>query len=262
MIVTTAGRTNQEIIEQAYKISKVLKVPFEERRKRSISKLRDERDCNILVVGKERLELFYKESSEPFFFHPNSAMFRAKRWIKGERDPFLEAVNLKEGDSFLDCTLGLASDSTMASLAVGEKGKVVGTEGNRYVAYIVKEGLKSWETSIAELNRAMKRIEVIAEESENYLISCEDKSFDVVYFDPMFHQTVEESAGIESLRPLALHHPVTKKMVKEACRVARKRVVLKDHFRSPLFDALNFDVHKRKTALFHYGVKNLLTIEL
>ncbi|MCG6572888.1 hypothetical protein GFB82_21335, partial [Acinetobacter baumannii] len=43
--------------------------------------------------------------------------------------------------------------------------------------------------------------------------------------------------------------------VQEAFRVARKRVVLKDHWKSTRFkaDSYQFQVIKRKTAQFHYG---------
>ncbi|MFZ7943124.1 hypothetical protein ACO1D1_05675, partial [Neobacillus sp. 19] len=66
-------------------------------------------DC--LVVGKDRVELFEKGSTLPFFFHPNSAMFRIKRLLSGENDPFADAAQLTEGMTILDCTLGLASDA-------------------------------------------------------------------------------------------------------------------------------------------------------
>ena len=49
---------------------------------------------DVLVVGKERFELYHSEG-EKFFFHPNSAMFRAKRMLRGEPDPFVEAAQVE-----------------------------------------------------------------------------------------------------------------------------------------------------------------------
>lgn len=40
----------------------------------------------------------------------------------------LRAAGLSEGDTFLDCTLGLGSDAIIASMAVGETGSVIGIE--------------------------------------------------------------------------------------------------------------------------------------
>ncbi|MEH7809800.1 hypothetical protein V7422_18025, partial [Bacillus safensis] len=82
-----------------------------------------------------------------------------------------------------------------------------------------------------------------------------DESFDVVYFDPMFEETIQESASIAPLRHAAEHHFDHETAVQEALRVARKRVVLKDHWKSTRFLAESYQFHvlKRKTAQFHYG---------
>ena len=80
-----------------------------------------------------------------------------------------------------------------------------------------------------------------------------DHSVDVVYFDPMFDENIIESNGIRELTHLAATHSLTDKILQEAKRVARKRVVLKDHYRSPRFEQFSFNVCKRKTAKFHYG---------
>ncbi|MGQ0516376.1 class I SAM-dependent methyltransferase, partial [Bacillus sp. D-CC] len=75
-----------------------------------------------------------------------------------------------------------------------------------------------------------------------------------VYLDPMFEETVIESDGIKGLKHFALYHDITDETIAEAKRVARKRVVLKDHFRSSRFEKHNFHVYKRKSAKFHFGV--------
>jgi 16S rRNA G966 N2-methylase RsmD len=193
-------------------------------------------------------------TSNPFFFHPNSAMFRLKRIHRGESDPFLSAADLKTGDRFLDCTLGLGSDSIIASYAVGEKGIVTAAEANKLVAYLVKTGLNKWETGISEFDGSMRRINVKHINHLDYLKSLDANSFDVVYFDPMFDEEIEESSGIEQLRTLSFDQPLTEEIIKEAQRVAEKRVVLKNHWKSPSFNSFGFEVHKRKTAKFHFGV--------
>ncbi|WP_147533707.1 class I SAM-dependent methyltransferase [Bacillus marasmi] len=254
MFITTAGRTDTHMINIAKHMAKQLSIFYFHRNKQSVLAMQDVLKDDCIVVGKNRLELYPFGESEPFFFHPNSAMFRIKRLIKGEHDPFLQATELEAGMTVLDCTLGLAADSIVASFAVGETGQVVGIEANPFLAFIVKNGLNEWDSGITQMNDAMKRIELCQAHSAEFLKSQQDQSFDVVYFDPMFEEPVIESDGIKALSRFALHEDLKEEMLMDALRVARKRVVLKDHFRSSRFEKYGFDVIKRKTAKFHFGI--------
>ncbi|WP_416825980.1 class I SAM-dependent methyltransferase [Ectobacillus polymachus] len=254
MIVTTAGRTTAEMIVSAKQVAEELQCRFEKRKEYSIVNIAQTFQDDVLVVGKNRLEIYFRNGGESFFFHPNSASFRMKRLLRGENDPFLEAAKLETGMSMLDCTLGLASDSILASYAVGEKGIVTGIEGNQWIAYLVKAGLQKWKSDLEEMNEAMRRISVIYSEHLAYLKQCHDQSFDVVYLDPMFEQTVIQSDGIRGLKQFALYEDIGKETIKEALRVANKRVILKDHFRSTRFETYGFTVYRRKSASFHFGV--------
>ncbi len=253
MIVTTAGRTTEQMIQTARKVANDLGYHYFQRNKRSIHTLFKEKQQDVLVIGKSRFEWYRIEGGDPIFFHPNTAAFRVKRWLNGEVEPFLQATDLKEGMTFLDCTLGLASDSIMASMATGKQGQVVGIEGNKLLAYLVKTGLKTWESDMHQMNEAMKRIEVLQGNHQAILSKLSDDSFDVVYFDPMFHEHIEESNGIAPLRNVGVQDELMEQTIRDAQRVARHRVVLKDHWKSERFERLGFTVLKRKTAKFHYG---------
>ncbi|OIK15429.1 hypothetical protein BIV60_09765 [Bacillus sp. MUM 116] len=254
MFVTTAGRTNEEMIEKAKDLAEILEIPYFPRKKKSISKVQKEADSSCLVVGKERLELYNQEHQEPFFFHPNSAMFRIKRLLKGEHDPLIEASGLSRGMSLLDCTLGLASDAIVAGFVVGNEGAVTGIEGQKYLAYLVKEGLQLWDPGHEEIEAAMKRVRVMNTFSLDFLKSQPSASFDCVYFDPMFEESILESDGIKSLGHFALHYDLNEETVHQALRVCKKRVILKDHFRSQRFEQYGFNIFRRKTAKFHFGI--------
>jgi len=253
MFVTTAGRTNQEMMNRAVEIAAKLEVPYLPRKKKSIHQLQEKTNSDCLVVGKERLELFEKGSPLPFFFHPNSAMFRIKRLLRGEHDPFAEAAQLSSGMTVLDCTLGLASDAIVASFLVGKEGQVIGIEGQRFLSYVVKEGLKEWDSGLPSMNEAMDRVTVIHTTAVNYLKTQGDDSVDCVYFDPMFEETILDSVGIQGLAQFAIQDDLTEEIIKEALRVAKKRVLLKDHYKSSRFDRFGFRVNRRKTAKFHFG---------
>ncbi len=103
---------------------------------------------------------------------------------QGNKEAIIEAIQLEEGNSILYCTLGLAGDSLIFSTIVGNSGVVIGTEVNKYIAYLSKSGLENYSEDSIEKN--VKNITVINESYENYLLKQSDNTFDVVYFDPMF----------------------------------------------------------------------------
>lgn len=254
MLITTAGFITIEMKNKVQEIAATFGMIYVIRGKQTIVELIQKFNEDILTVERNRIKIYLKKNpSQPLFFHPNSAMFRIKRIIQGENDPFLDAAQLKEGMSLLDCTLGLGSDSIVAGFKVGDKGKVTGIEKNPYLALLVKEGLKSWETPAAEMKLAMERIKVVSEDHKVFLSSIQDNAFDVVYFDPMFDKTIEASSGIQGIKPLTIANDLTADSITEAKRVAKGRVVLKDHWRSPRFAQYGFHVIKRKSAKFHFG---------
>ncbi|MRX70908.1 hypothetical protein GJU40_01835 [Bacillus lacus] len=252
MNVTTSGRTAEKRILLAKSIAEELGADYKKREKKSVADMISLYGQPLLVVGENRLEL-YQDSKDPAFFHPNSSMFRIKRLMKGDRDPFLEACGLQSGQSLLDCTAGLASDAILASFQTGVSGKVVGIEGNRNTAYLTGKGLQTWETGIKEMDEAMRRIQILHSDHEAFLQNCSDNSFDVVYFDPMFHETIVASQGIAGLRGMSVRKEISKNAMRDALRVAKSRVVLKDHWQSPRFQQFGFSVIVRKTAKFHFG---------
>ncbi len=253
-IVTTAGRPNEEMEQRAKVVASSLHYRYCERKKRSIAKMQEAYNAHVIVVGKERYEYFAYGQHEPFFFHPNSAAYRLKRLVKEGTDPLVDVCGLKKGNSFLDCTLGLGSDSIVASFAVGMEGKVVGVEANKNVAYIVQEGMQTYDTTALPLTSCMRQIEVIHADAVSYLKSLPANSFDVVYMDPMFEEVIKEANNFEALRNSGEHIALSHEWVEEASRVARNRVVLKAHYQSPYFEQFAFTQLKRQTSKFHYGV--------
>ncbi|MFD4490536.1 class I SAM-dependent methyltransferase [Lysinibacillus fusiformis] len=253
-IVTTAGRPDDESMALAAFACQTLGATFEPRKKRSVRKMSEAFQANIIVAGKNRYDYYAYGVEEPFFFHPNSAAFRLKRIARGEAEPFLEATQLQLGDTVLDCTLGLAADAMLAAYIVGETGRIVGLEANPNVAFIVGQGMQTYDTTELPLTACMRQIEVVQSEAVHYLKTLPANAFDVVYMDPMFEEAIEESNNFEALRRVGEHVTLTDEWVQEAKRVAKKRVVLKAHFRSEWFMKYHFQQYERVTAKFHYGV--------
>ncbi|QDP40760.1 class I SAM-dependent methyltransferase [Radiobacillus deserti] len=253
MIITTAGRTSRDMTIRAKEMAKKYNIPYVSRDGISITKLKDLHKKDIVVVGRDGLSISPLSADISLFFHPNLAMVRAKRLLQGEEDPFISVAGLRPGKSLLDCTLGLASDSIVASLVVESNGSVVGVEGNPSLYLLAKEGLSTFHSGRDAFDRAMRNVHVVHRDHLRFLKETEDDAFDVVYFDPMFTTGVKTSEGINAIRTLALQSELTDELIHEAKRVARERVVLKDHWKSDRFKNLGFVQHRRKTSLFHYG---------
>ena len=253
-IVTTAGRPDEQSLQLAEFASHQLQATIVPRQKRSVRKLSEVYDANVIIAGKNRYEYYAKGAEAPFFFHPNSAAFRLKRVARGEEEPLLSACALQKGDTFLDCTLGIGADSLLAAYAVGEKGRVIGLEADQNVAFIVKTGMQTYDTTALPLTACMRTIEVIHSTALEFLRMQKDDSFDVVYMDPMFEEVIEESTNFEALRYAGKHLTLTDEWVAEAKRVAKSRVVLKAHYKSDWFEKYEFRRDVRLTAKFHYGV--------
>ncbi|ANC77029.1 class I SAM-dependent methyltransferase [Fictibacillus phosphorivorans] len=252
MIITTAGKNAIRLRNKAQEVAVTIDGTFVERENRSISSMISTYHDHVLMIGVDKLSYHPKDGSTPFFFHPNSSMFRVKQILRGEKDAFIEATQLKEGMKILDCTLGLASDAIVASLVAGRSGSVIGVESSRAISFVVKSGLQVWDSNSEKMNEAMRRIEVVYENHYEFLKKQHDNSFDVVYFDPMFESTIS-SPGIQGLKSSADYNELTEETIKEAKRVASKRVVMKDNKTSTKFNDLGFSVIKRN-ASFLYGV--------
>nr|WP_285851345.1 class I SAM-dependent methyltransferase [Sporosarcina aquimarina] len=252
-MITTAGRPDKVTETRAFTAQQTLGYERIPRNKRSVKNLMTTNSSDLLVVGKERYELYRQSMTEPFFFHPDTATFRLKRLLKGETDPLVEVCQLKPGNSFLDCTLGLATDSIVASFAVGATGNVMGIEADPDVAFITASGLTQFEPKFQELKDAMRRISVVQDSAPVFLKGLPDHSWDVVYLDPMFSQTISESTSFAPLRHVGVHGSLTEEWASEARRVARKRVVVKAHFNDPVFEQFGFTQMIRPNTKFHFG---------
>lgn len=195
-----------------------------------------------------------KNGAEKLSFHPSMALIRLINLLRGGSDRYLEATQLKAGDSLIDATLGFGTDALIGAWAVGEKGNVLAIEQSPILAAVVYDGLnhfaeiipkaknKDKQDTWAALARASRRIEVRWGEHREYLKHIPSRSVDVVYFDPMFRHTCKQSDSILPLHRWSDHNPLDYEAVLEACRVARNRVVLKERKDSLEFRRLGFDI--------------------
>lgn len=216
------------------------KLPFASREGRSIEQIQKDYEVNGVIVWHPEGPILYIEGQK-FYYHPSMAKNRISVFRKlGTNDPFVTACDLKPNDKVLDCTLGLGADATLAAFFTPH-GQVIGLESSSPIAWVVKWGMKLYKSKISWLDEAIHRIEVINTEHLTYFKSLPDNSFDIVYFDPMFRKPLLKSTTLNPLRLLANHEPLTGESIQEACRIARRRVVIKELAGSSEFNRLGIN---------------------
>lgn len=221
LAVTTSAKPNEQLVSQAQAAAREWGLPFFSRHtKQSITPWFDARAEALIVFGHDGVTLWDREGHHGF--HEGMAHLRRLRVAAGEPDTFVRVTELRKGDAVLDCTLGLGQDALVASLAVGTKGRVVGVEKSLPLYAIVSEGMKTYEFGPASC-----RVEVVHADTHEYLRALPSRSFDVVYFDPMFARPTKSQPGFDVLRRFADHAPLTAEALQEGRRVARRWVVVK-----------------------------------
>lgn len=200
-------------------------LPFTPRGHRSLEAARAEAGADALLVLSARHSALVVDGEERRW-SPGMGALRAKRAAAGADagppDPFLTATGIGPGDAVLDCTLGLGADALVAAVAAGARGRVVGLEASPALAAWVAEGLARHP------DPAARRVEVRAAEHRAALAALPPRSFDVVVFDPMFRHARAEPGGFDLVRRLAQASPLAAEALRDARRVARRWVVVKD----------------------------------
>lgn len=256
IVVTTSYRVTAALEAEARAFAHKWGWPYVQRADQSINELKKRyRADQIIVLSQEGGRWVGQRAT--FNFHPSLAVVRIKRLMRGDTDVLKSVAGLKAGDAFLDTTLGFGADAITAAHIVGKSGKVIGLESDRRIAALVEYGLRHFPVEEAEVRQAMRKIRVHHTDHLTYLSHCPDNAFDIVYFDPMFRTSDERSQHMKPLRTLANRRPISKWAVAEACRVARKRVVLKEKVGSEEFARLGFEVKKERRNRVSYGIIEL-----
>lgn len=252
MIITTSYKVDEFVLSKVEQISKTYELSYIPRKKHTLNQLIKRHQCPIILVTHSHIR--YVTADSQVYFHPNLAQVRSKRIESGGTDALIESCKLERGMSFLDCTLGLATDSLIVSQVIGDTGKIVALESNPIMHLVTNEGLKHYPFESELLDRAAKRIQIEHINSFDYLKQTADQSFDVVYFDPMFDTDIKEETPFSDIKTVADYHSLDMKTIAEAKRVAKKYVIMKNHYLSESFETLGFIRLRRKTSQFHYGI--------
>jgi 16S rRNA (guanine1516-N2)-methyltransferase len=254
--VTTAYDTTAQLIREAKEAARTLGANWVPRNRHSLKKLMETLPAaQLLVATANGFYLYFDPAEKPVRFHPSTAFLRIERLTRGGYDPLVEATAVQPGDSVLDGTAGLASDAIVLAHAVGENGSVIALESEKALCYVVRDGLKRYQSESAAVNEAMRRVKLKCADHRSYLHTLPSRSFDIVYFDPMFRRPITDSASMEPLRGVANPEPLSTETIEQAVRVARKRVVVKEHADGKELRRLDFDdIRPNKDGTIAYGV--------
>jgi SAM-dependent methyltransferase len=183
--------------------------------------LREADGAPVLVLAARRADLYQGERA--FRASVGMAFLRVLRARKGEVDPLAAAAGLRKGDRVLDATLGLGGDALVAAHATGER--VLGLERNGVLAAFTQAGLRRLQKHGRDPGRL---IDVRRADHRDFLRAQPDGSFDVVLLDPMFRSAGDAGPLFDLLRAHAEHAPLDPETLREARRVARRGVLVKD----------------------------------
>lgn len=227
VVVTTDRRPSPEAIEEARELSLKLRAPLTKRRHRTISSIMREFNRPVLVVGNDLNLTLHTLKGQKLFFHPGLFKIRLLNYLAGGKESLIEAMDLKEGERVLDCNLGLAQDALMAAFVA--KTPVVGLEKEPVIYHIVKRGLERFKPKgkLQAAEFAFKLVKPKLADNYQFLKSLPSKSYDIVYFSPMFVKPKWKDGVMMPFREVAPKDFVSPEVLKEAERVARKRVVIK-----------------------------------
>lgn len=180
----------------------------------------------ILVVGTDK-DVLWTAGGKRIFFHPSLAKTRICAVRKGERDPVAIALDLAPGDRVIDANLGLATDALVIAAVTGAP--VLGIEIDPVIAYLTRTGLRSYPFARYFPDGAVPAslIRVVCADHTDILRSTASASCESVYFSPMFINPRRVCDDRMPLREFAPSQFVSPEALKEAFRVARKRVAIK-----------------------------------
>ena len=253
-LISTSSRTNSYLIEQAKKLSQFLQMPYVPRKHQSVEDLLDAHHCvGALVVTKEGPSFVTKEGM-PHQFHLSMAHLRLLEIDRGNTDHLLRAIGYETVTSILDCTAGLGSDSAVISYGCPQLTRHTAIEGHPILGYITNYGFRHFQHKSPSVTEALRRIQLVICNYQEYLQQIEPNRYDVIYLDPMFENPVYESPQFQQWRGHLLESKIRTDIVELGLEKS-KRLVIKERKGSRLFkDIPPIEMVGGKYSSIAYGI--------
>ena len=253
-LISTSSKTNAYLIEQAKEISQLLQMPYVPRKHQSVEELLDKNHCSgALVVTKEGPSFVTKEGI-PHQFHLSMAQLRLLEIDRGHTDHLLRAIGYETVTSVLDCTAGLGSDSAIISYGCPQLTRHTAIEGHPILGYITNYGFRHFQHKNPSVTEALRRIQLVICNYQDYLKHIEPNRYDIIYLDPMFENPVYESPQFLQWRGHLLESKISSDIVELGLEKS-KRLVIKERKGSRLFkDIPPIEMVGGKYSSIAYGI--------
>lgn len=255
--ITTIRNANGTIIGKAKERALALGFPYIPREETLDDMSGHYGVYGFLIYGKQLP--YYWIGGEEYRFHVGTAALRILQMEKGNEDRLCRLL-LKEGPcKVLDCTFGQGSDSTTMSWYLKDRGNVIALEKSPILYEIGRAGIANYMDKNPSITKAVRRISLLHADYSEFLSHEKEKSFDVIYLDPMFRHPVKRDVNdMEGFRRAAIYDTLSEDILRKAMRVARRRIIVKERPFSPLFKNGLFDfVRGKKGQTTAYGVIDL-----
>lgn len=198
-----------------------------QREGRSLERLSEDAAL-VLIVTKGQRALWFPGLRQPWRFHGGMGVLRIRRLLQGETDPLLDACDVRPGDRILDATGGACADALVLAHGVGAGGRVDVVESSPLLHAVISHGVEAIRFGEEAIDAALDRMKVHLGCHRAFLQGLPDRSVDTVYFDPMFREPEKAPPGFGVIRLLGNDAPLSRSVLEEATRVARRRVVVLD----------------------------------
>ena len=249
LAVTTTHSAPDAVISYAKSRAAALGLPFLPR----IGNMGEMPADAFLIYGKRGVS--FSAGGNVYRYHTGTAAVRILQLTRGAPDRL--CALLPEGTkSVLDCTFGEGKDSLVLSYFLGNKARVTALEKSLPLWEIGRDAIARYEDKNEDITAALRRIRLLHEDMKTFLEMAETGAYDVVYIDTMFRAPVNrEKVNAEAFRAAACPDIVTADIYRQALRVARTTLIIKERPFSQLFRTFPFTTidtkHGQTTA---YGI--------
>lgn len=252
--VTTIRHADSSIIKEAKRRGEALGFPYIPRGD-TLEEMTEETGLSGFLIYGKQLPLYWSDGEE-YRFHMGTAVLRTTQLRKGNPDRLCALLPADGPCDVLDCTFGQAGDSSTMSWFLTGRGRVTALEKSPILYEVGRAGIAGYEDKDESLTDAVRRIHLIHADYREYLAGCQDGAYDVIYFDPMFRHPVKRRENdMEGFRAAAVYDSLTVEILREALRVCRRKVIVKERPFAGIFsDPIFTDVRMKRGQSTAYGV--------
>nr|WP_263313288.1 class I SAM-dependent methyltransferase [Mammaliicoccus sp. Marseille-Q6498] len=249
--LTTAVKSNASLykqVEDAFHMLKEIdyinKVTRINRKKLTINQLFKE-DTSPLIVFESTGPKLYFSPNTPIYFHQDTAKVKLNMLKENKQPILIQMIDtiMKENSrfNFVDGTMGFGRDSYLILKSYPDA-TVFAIEQNPLIHFVISEGMKKELTE-----QELKRIYFI-NANYNEWIKAHHELVEILYLDHMFEKTLNEFDRMGELSR-NIDTPYNVEPIQHY-----QYLILKAHYKSPLFKQLNVTQCMRKNAKTHYGM--------